>query len=104
MLTLFWGQYEEHFLLAKRITGRRLMRMMLRIHIDACRGAALEVARLAEGEWRVHREVRTGGDVFALEGGRRTGFFVFDMESSHECTRVAEAFFDTGCDVHLSLA
>jgi len=29
-------------------------------------------------------------------------FFVFDMEGSHQCHEVAEAFFGTGCDVHLS--
>jgi hypothetical protein len=39
---------------------------------------------------------------FGLESGQRTAFFVFDMEGSHQCPEVAEAFFGTGCDVHLS--
>jgi hypothetical protein len=39
---------------------------------------------------------------FGLESGQRTAFFVFDMEGSHQCPEVAEAFFGTGGDVHLS--
>jgi hypothetical protein len=39
---------------------------------------------------------------FGLESGKRTAFFVFSMEDSHECPEIAEAFFDTGCDIHLS--
>jgi hypothetical protein len=39
---------------------------------------------------------------FGLESGNRTAFFVFNMEDSHQCPEVAEAFFDTGCDIHPS--
>ena len=30
---------------------------------------------------------------FSLESGKRTAFFVFNMENSYQCPEIAEAFF-----------
>jgi hypothetical protein len=46
--------------------------------------------------------VKPEATYFGLESGQRTGFFVFDMDSSQQCPEIAEAFFDAGCDIHLS--
>ena len=79
------------------------MRMMLRIHIDAVTGsAALKSGAMQKAIGAFSEKFKPEATYFALEGGRRTGFFVFDMKSSQECPEIAEAFFDAGCDAHLT--
>jgi hypothetical protein len=60
--------------------------------------------RRGRGRRRYHlaRLIALEATYFGLESGKRTAFFVFNMEDSHQCPEIAEAFFDTGCDVHLS--
>jgi hypothetical protein len=79
------------------------MRMMLRIHIDAVQGSsALKSGAMQKAIAAFTEKFKPEATYFALEGGRRTGFFVFDMKSSQQCPEVAEAFFDAGCDAHLT--
>jgi hypothetical protein len=79
------------------------MRMMLRIHIDAANGsAALKSGALQKAIGAFTEKFKPEATYFGLEGGQRTGFFVFDMKSSDQCPAIAEAFFDTGCDIHLT--
>ncbi|HTZ67014.1 MAG TPA: hypothetical protein VMB83_06035 [Roseiarcus sp.] len=79
------------------------MRMMLRIHIDATHGsAALKSGALQQAIGGFIAKFKPEATYFGLESGQRTGFFVFDMKDSEQCPEVAEAFFDTGCDIHLS--
>lgn len=79
------------------------MRMMLRIHIDAVQGSsALKSGAMQKAIGAFTEKFKPEATYFALEAGRRTGFFVFDMKSSHECPEIAEAFFDAGCDAHLT--
>ena len=79
------------------------MRMMLRTHIDATDGSdALKSGALQKAISAFIEKFKPEATYFGLESGKRTAFFVFDMEDSHQCPEVAEAFFDTGCDVHLS--
>ena len=79
------------------------MRMMLRFHIDASHGsAALKSGALQKAIGAFTEKFKPEATYFGLESGQRTAFFVFDMEDSRRCPEVAEAFFDAGCDVHLS--
>ena len=79
------------------------MRMMLRTHIDATHGSdALKSGALQKAFSAFKEKFKPEATYFSLESGKRTAFFVFDMEDSHQCPEVAEAFFDIGCDVHLS--
>jgi hypothetical protein len=79
-----------------------LMRMMLRTHAgathesDALKSGALQKAISAFVE-----KFKPEASYF-VESGKRTAFFVFHMEDSLQCPEIAEAFFDTGCDIHLS--
>jgi hypothetical protein len=79
------------------------MRMMLRIHIDATHGsAALKSGALQKAIGAFTEKFKPEATYFGLESGQRTGFFVFDMKDSNQCPDIAEAFFDTGADIHLS--
>ena len=79
------------------------MRMMLRTHIDATHGSdALKSGALQKAISAFIEKFKPEATYFGLESGQRTAFFVFDMEGFHQCPEVAEAFFGTGCDVHLS--
>jgi hypothetical protein len=78
------------------------MRMMLRTHIDATHGSDALKSGALQKAISAFIEKFKPATYFGLESGKRTAFFVFDMEDSHQCPEVAEAFFDTGCDVHLS--
>jgi hypothetical protein len=77
------------------------MRMMLRTHIYATHGSdALESGALQKAISAFIEKPEAA--YFGLESGKRTAFFVFNMEDSYQCPETAEAFFDTGCDIHLS--
>jgi hypothetical protein len=77
--------------------------MMLRIHIDATNGsAALKSGASQKAIGAFAEKFKPEATYFGLESGQRTGFFVFDMKSSDERPAIAEAFFDTGCDIDLS--
>jgi hypothetical protein len=79
------------------------MRMMLRTHIDATHGSdALKSGALQKAISAFMEKFKPEAAYFGLESGKRTAFFVFNMEDSHQCPEIAEAFFDTGCDIHLS--
>ena len=79
------------------------MRMMLRIHIDATDGSeALKSGALQKAIGAFTDKFKPEATYFGLESGARTGFFVFDMKNSNQCPKIAEAFFDAGCDIHLS--
>jgi hypothetical protein len=79
------------------------MRMMLRIHIDATHGSvALKSGALQKAIGAFSEKFKPEATYFGLESGQRTGFCVFDMKSSDQCPAIAEAFFDAGCDTHLS--
>ena len=79
------------------------MRMMLRIHIDATDGsAALKSGALQKAIGAFSEKFKPEAVYFGLVSGQRTGFFVFDMKDSNQCPQIAEAFFDAGCDIHLS--
>ena len=79
------------------------MRMMLRLHIDAIRGtAALKSGALQKAIGAFSQKFKPEATYFGLESGQRTGFFIFDMKNSRQCPEIAEAFFDAGCDIHLS--
>jgi hypothetical protein len=79
------------------------MRVMLRIHIDATHGsAALKSGALQKAIGAFTEKFKPEATYFGLEGGQRTGFFVFDMKSSHQSPEIAESFFDAGRDIHLS--
>ena len=79
------------------------MRMLLRIHIDATDGsAALKSGALQKAIGAFTEKFKPEAVYFSLEGGARTGFFVFDMKNSNQCPEIAEAYFDAGCDIHLS--
>jgi len=79
------------------------MRMMLRTHVDATHGRdALKSGALQKAISAFIERFKPEATYFGLESGKRTAFFVFDMEDSHQCPAAAEAFFDIGCDVHLS--
>jgi hypothetical protein len=75
----------------------------LRTHIDATHGSdALKSGALQKAISTFIENSSRRRQYFGLESGQRTAFFVFGMEGSHQCPEVAEAFFGTGCDVHLS--
>ena len=77
--------------------------MMLRIHIEASAGsAALKSGGLQKAIGAFVETFKPEATYFSLESGKRTGFFVFDMKASEQCPKIAEAFFDLGCDIHLS--
>ena len=79
------------------------MRMMLRIHLDANDGSkALKSGAFQKAIGAFTEKYKPEATYFSLESGKRTGFFVFDMNNSQQCPEVAEAFFDLGCDLHLS--
>jgi hypothetical protein len=79
------------------------MRMMLRTHIDATHGSeALKSGALQKAFAAFIEKFKPEAEYFGLESGQRTAFFVFDMEDSSLCPAIAEAFFDVGCDIHLS--
>ena len=79
------------------------MRMMLRLHVDATDGsAALKSGALQKAIGAFSEKFKPEASYFGLEGGARTGFFVFDMKNSNQCPEIAEAFFAAGCDIHLS--
>ena len=79
------------------------MRMMLRTHVDATHGSdALKSGALQKAISAFIEKFKPEATYFGLESGKRTAFFVFDMEDPHQCPAAAEAFFDIGCDVHLS--
>jgi hypothetical protein len=79
------------------------MRMMLRTHIDATHGSdALKSGALQKAIMAFMEKFKPEAAYFGLESGKRTAFFVFNMEDSSLCPAIAEAFFDTGCDIHLS--
>ena len=79
------------------------MRMMLRTHIDATHGSdALKSGAMQKAISAFIEKFKPEATYFGLESGKRTAFFVFNMEDSHQCPEIAEAFFDTGCDIHLS--
>jgi hypothetical protein len=79
------------------------MRMMLRTHVDATHGsAALKSGALQKAISAFMDKFKPEAAYFGLESGKRTAFFVFDMKDSHQSPEIAEAFFDTGCDIHLS--
>jgi hypothetical protein len=79
------------------------MRMMLRTHIDATHGSdALKSGALQKAISAFTEKFKPEAAYFGLESGKRTAFFVFNMEDSYQCPEIAEAFFDTGCDIHLS--
>jgi hypothetical protein len=79
------------------------MRMMLRLHIDATNGsAAVKSGTLQKAIGAFIEKFKPEATYFGLESGQRTGFFVFDMKDSNQCPDIAEAFFDTGADIHLS--
>lgn len=77
--------------------------MMLRIHIDATHGsAALKSGALQTAIGAFSEKFKPEATYFSLERGERTGFFVFEMTDYNQCPAVAEAFFDVGCDIHLT--
>ena len=79
------------------------MRMMLRTHVDATHGSdALKSGALQKAISAFVERFKPEASYFGLESGKRTAFFVFNMEDSSLCPAIAEAFFDTGCDVRLS--
>ena len=79
------------------------MRMMLRTHIDATHGSdALKSGALQKAISAFIEKLKPEATYSGRESGQRTALSVFDMEGSHQCPEVAEAFFGTGCDVHLS--
>ena len=79
------------------------MRMMLRTHIDATHGSdALKSGALQKAILAFMEKFKPEASYFGLESGKRTAFFVFEMADSSQCPAIAEAFFDTGCDIHLS--
>lgn len=79
------------------------MRMMLRIHIDALNGsAALKSGAFQKAIGAFNEKFKPEATYFSLERGERTGFFIFEMKDSSQCPAIAEAFFDAGCDLHLS--
>jgi hypothetical protein len=79
------------------------MRMMLRTHVDATHGSdALKSGALQKAFGAFIEKFKPEATYFSLESGKRTAFFVFNMEDSLQCPVIAEAFFDIGCDVHLS--
>jgi hypothetical protein len=73
--------------------------------VRSCRGVARLFARLDPPHAGSHpaRDPRAPDPKLrrALLGFR-AGFFVFDMKDAQQCPEIAEAFFDAGCDVHLS--
>jgi hypothetical protein len=79
------------------------MRTMMRIHIDAIEGSqALKAGAMQKAIGAFMEKFKPEAAYFTVDGGMRTGLFVFSMEASHQQPEAAEAFFDLGCKVTLT--
>ena len=79
------------------------MRTMLRVHIDAIKGSqALKSGAMQKAIAGFSEKFKPEASYFTEVNGERSGFFVFNMEGSHQLPEIAEAFFDIGCHVHVS--
>jgi hypothetical protein len=79
------------------------MRMMLRIHVDAAKGGeGLKSGAMQKAIGGFSEKFKPEASYFTEVNGERSGFFVFDMQGSHQMPEIAEAFFDIGCQVHFA--
>lgn len=76
------------------------MRMMLWIQIDALSGSrSLQDGTMQKTLHTFAEKFRPEATYFALNDGARSGFFVFDMQSSRQILEVTKGFFDLGFSV-----
>ncbi len=79
------------------------MRTMLRINIDALKGSeALKSGAMQKAIMGFIAKYKPEATYFMALDGLRSGFFVFDMESSKQMPEISEAFFDIGCKAILT--
>ena len=79
------------------------MRMMLRIQIDAIKGSdGLKSGASQKAVASFIEKFKPEATYFTEVDGERAGFFVFEMDGSHQGAEISEPFFDLGCRVHLA--
>jgi len=83
--------------------GKKKMRMMLRINIDALKGSdALKAGAMQKAIVGFADKFKPEATYFTANEGMRSGYFVFDMKNSQQMPEISEAFFALGCAVVIS--
>ena len=76
---------------------------MLQVHIDALNGTkALKSGEMQKSIGAFSEKFKPEASYFTVDGGMRSGLFVFDMKDSSQMPAIGEEMLALGATIHLA--